>query len=334
MKNHQGEKAAPCSSCFEQGLSASHCRLTHSHCGPGVHWVTTALDEKEILPQCYFSLDCVTFTTDKTNIAVDPTASISHLGPQCLQDYGHGFLTNYCPQKWDEWRSSFEHQTGTMLKLCTGSNTSKEANSGVLKKGSQRLQYTVSWRQQYTCFRGGQPRYKLSKQCKKPRNAPGSRLSGCTATLNLRLLKLECGEVLDITFPLPSAHSGHSLKSFADMHSFKPLPEVTARVESLLCNSYLSQVSLKLSLNEWVNKELIPRHIKQGILEDIPSEYDRHYHPTIQDLRNMTKRVINKIRKNMFDQDALETFLKDESKQHPGFRYFLRKYNTIDDEAQ
>ena len=98
------------------------------------------------------------------------------------------------------------------------------------------------------------------------------------------------------------------------------------RVESLVTNSYLSQVSLKLSLKEWAMKELIPVHLyKKGIIDDIPSEFDRHYHPTAQDLRNMTKGVINKIRKNTFDKDALKILLQDEAKQHPGFQYFLRK---------
>ena len=192
------------------------------------------------------------------------------------------------------------------------------------------MPYTVCWRQQYTCFRGGQPRYKVNEN-KNPRNAPGSRLSHCRAILNVRLLKLEHGEILHVTFPLSSAHSGHALKSLADMHAYQPLPEVIERVESLVTNSYLSQVSLKLSLKEWVMKELIPVHLKKGIIDDIPSEFDRHYHPTAQDLRNsMTKGVINKIRKNTFDQNAFKILLQDEAKQHPGFQYFLRKYKKCD----
>ena len=71
-----------------------------------------------------------------------------------------------------------------------------------------------------------------------------------------------------MTFPLSSAHSGHALKSLADMHAYQPLPEVIERVESLVTNSYLSQVSLKLSLKEWVMKELIPVHLKKGIIDD------------------------------------------------------------------
>ena len=163
-------------------------------------------------------------------------------------------------------------KSGSVLKLCTHANTNKETNNGVMRIGTKVYQYTVSWRQHYTCFRGGQPRHKAFNEHKKTRNAPGSRLSGCQAMLNARLLKTERGEMLHITFPLPTAHSGHLLKSLADMHSFvQATTEVVSRVESLVTNSYLSQVSLKLSLSEWVKKELIPQHIKQGIIKNIPS---------------------------------------------------------------
>ena len=70
-----------------------------------------------------------------------------------------------------------------------------------------------------------------------------------------------------------------------------------------------------LALKEWVNQELIPEHLCQGLLSNRPSEYDRRYFPTMEDLRNIKKRVINKIRNNMFDQDALENFLKQEREQ-------------------
>ena len=133
--------------------------------GPGVFWMTEVLDIKKV-PQCYSSLNSVVFTTHKTNIPVDPTASIVQLGPQCTQDYANGFFIDYSTQKWDEWRRTFEHQTGVMLKLCTGINTNKEASTGVLKMGAHAVQYTVGWRLQYTCFRGGQPRYKESEQTK------------------------------------------------------------------------------------------------------------------------------------------------------------------------
>ena len=128
-----------------------------------------------------------------------------------------------------------------------------------------------------------------------------------------------------INFSLPSAHSGHTPTSLADLHSHKPLPEIIARVESLVCNSHLSQVSLMLALKEWVNQELIPDHLCQGPLLVRPSEYDRCYYPTAEDLRNMKKRAIGKIR-NMFDQDALKKYLNREREHNKGFQYFLRKY--------
>lgn len=334
VKGHSSETAAPCSSCFKQNLSTSHCRYTLRHCSPGVFWMTENLDKRKEVPPCYSGLISIKLTTHTTNVPIDPTAKIAHCGPQCPQNYAHGFMVNYDELKWDEWRQSFEHQTGVALKLCTGKKSNQEANSGVLEMGTCIVQYTVGWRQHYTCFRGGQPRYKESDKTKRPRNAPGSRLSGCTATLTARLLKLESGDLLHITFPLPSAHSGHSLKSLADLHSYKPLQEVSGRVESLVSNSYLSQVSLKLSLKEWVNKELIPQHLQKGILHENPSEYDRRYYPTTQDLRNITKSIIKRIRKNVFDQDALEGLLQDEMQQHPGFRYSLRKYKSTDQEGR
>ena len=62
-----------------------------------------------------------------------------------------------------------------------------------------------------------------------------------------------------------------------------------------------------------------------------PSVYNRRYHPTQEDIRNMSRKVVNKIRNKMFDQDALEMFLQNEAEQQPGFNYFLRKYVASDE---
>ena len=86
-----------------------------------------------------------------------------------------------------------------------------------------------------------------------------------------------------------------------------------------------------LALKEWVNQELIPDHLRQGLLSDRPSEYDRRYYPTVEDLRNMKKWVIGKIRNNMFDQDALENLLNREREHNMGFQYFLRKYEMVEE---
>ena len=157
---------------------------------------------------------------------------------------------------------------------------------------------------------------------------------GCNATINIRLLKLSDDEVLQVKFPLLSAHTNHSPESLADLHSHKPLPEVTTKVEDLICHSHLSQISLMLALKSWVNHDLIPEHLRQGILTSRPAEYDRRYYPTVEDVRNMSQSVINKIRKNMFDQDALETFLHRESEECCGFKYLLRKYREFKESTE
>ena len=129
-----------------------------------------------------------------------------------------------------------------------------------------------------------------------------------------------------MSFPLSSAHTGHTPYSIADLHLNKLLPEIVSRVESLVIHSHLSQISLMLAVKEWVNQELIPRHLQQGVLTTRPSEFDRRYFPTVEDLRNMTRHTVTKIRNDMLDQDALEILLKQEQNQSSGFRYHLRKY--------
>ena len=127
---------------------------------------------------------------------------------------------------------------------------------------------------------------------------------------------------------MASAHTNHSPTSLADLHSHKPLPEVVKKVESLISQSHLSHISLMLALRDWINHTLIPDHLHQGILTAKPSEYDRRYYPTVEDVRNMSRKVIKNIRNNMFDQDALENLLHHESKENKGFMFYLRKYTT------
>jgi len=94
---------------------------------------------------------------------------------------------------------------------------------------------------------------------------------------------------------MASAHTNHSPTSLADLHSHKPLPEVMKKVESLISQSHLSHISLQLALRDWINHTLIPDHLHQGILTANPSEYDRRYYPTVEDVRNMSRKVINNI---------------------------------------
>ena len=178
-KQHKGEKAAPCRSCFETGVAVSDCRLTHGHCGPGVTWQTAVLkredETNDDIPRCCYELSCAYIVTNEPSAPVNPTSSLAHLGPQTPQDYGTGFIINYTQDPWQAWLKAFELQTSTSYKVCTGINKNKEKENGVLRQGAQQIAYTVRWRQQYTCHRGGHPCYKDNKENVKPRNAPGSR---------------------------------------------------------------------------------------------------------------------------------------------------------------
>ena len=221
----------------------------------------------------------------------------------------------------------FEAQSSLQFKVSTGVNINKESDTGVTDINGKRHSYKITWRQMYNCSRGNKPRYKKSLSddsgSTKLRNAPGSRLMDCKATLNVRLLRLNSGEeIMQVTIPTSSAHTNHDIDSLADLLTHKPLSEIEGKVESLVRYSHLSQISLILALKDWIKHELIPQHLRSGTLSQEPNEHDRQYFPTA-DVKYMSKRAINKMRKNMFDQDALEYFLKGE---RDDLTYYLRKY--------
>lgn len=113
----------------------------------------------------------------------------------------------------------------------------------------------------------------------------------CKATLNVRVLRLESGEqVLQLTIPTSSVHTNHNIESLADLLSHKPLPEIEVKVESLIRHSRLSQISLLLALRDWINHKLIPQHICDGILSQVPNEHDRRYFPIADDVKSMSKK--------------------------------------------
>jgi len=93
-------------------------------------------------------------------------------------------------------------------------------------------------------------------------------------------------------------------------------------------HSRLSQISLHLALNDWIKNELIPEHIQNGILTQTPHELDRRYFPTSTDLRVMTWKGLYNIRNGLFDQDAVEAYLKKKQQSDPSFRFFLQKYKS------
>ena len=146
-RQHQGPKAAPCPTCFEQGMSVSNCRLTHNHCGAGVTWHTSIVKEVEQfnLPQCCSELKSITVSSTEPTLSVEPSCIIAHAGPQAPQDYATGFLYPYSREKWEAWLKQFNLQTSTEYKVCTGKNTNKESDMGVLSSSGKRQAYTITW---------------------------------------------------------------------------------------------------------------------------------------------------------------------------------------------
>ena len=79
------------------------------------------------------------------------------------------------------------------------------------------------------------------------------------------------------------------------------IPTYIPLLLSLVCNvyMYLSQVRLMLALKEWVNQELIPEHIRKGLLLTQQNNIN---------VTTLQRTDQGNIKKRVFDQDALETF--------------------------
>ena len=131
----------------------------------------------------------------------------------------------------------FVAQSNLQFKISTGQNVTKDSDTGVIDINGKLHFYKITWRQRYNCSRGNKPQYRKSPSddsgCSKPRNAPGSRLMDCEATLTAWLLRLGSGEeIMQLTIPTSSAHTNHDIDSLADLLTHKPLPEIEEKVES------------------------------------------------------------------------------------------------------
>ena len=105
------------------------------------------------------------------------------------------------------------------------------------------------------------------------------------------------------------------------------MQQTTSRnCESLVNDVRLTPISLKMSIQDWVNKTLIPCHLTSGILEQPPQPFNRSYFPTNKDLRNMAHRAIVK---TLFGQEAVEMLLKEQAGTCE-LRYFFQKYSSKD----
>ena len=87
-------------------------------------------------------------------------------------------------------------------------------------------------------------------------------------------------------------------------------------MEELVSDTRLTALSLKLVVDNWVTKVLIPGQMKEGIIKEVPQPFNRAYFPTKKDLRNMSHKAIVKRRNSLFDQEVLDKLLKDKAKSN------------------
>ena len=88
-----------------------------------------------------------------------------------------------------------------------------------------------------------------------------------------------------------------------------PYPETEEKLYSLVQGACLPQVALIVAVRDWVKKDLIPRHLKEGHITETPSEYSRAYFLTKEGIRSMAWRAIVQQKSSLLDQDAMENYL-------------------------
>ena len=98
---------------------------------------------------------------------------------------------------------------------------------------------------------------------------------------------------------------------------------------SLFKSPFLNQRALSLSLKTWVEKELVPKHLNTGVIASKPSDYNRAYYPTAEDVRVMVKKAITRERNSLFDQEAVLQLLQDEQARN-GLKYLFCQYGKCD----
>ena len=84
-----------------------------------------------------------------------------------------------------------------------------------------------------------------------------------------------------------------------------------------------------MTIKTWVEKELIPKHLDTGVIQEPPSQFKRAYYPNPHDIRVMVKRVIAQERNSHFDQGAVLQLLQEEKEKQQ--LKFFRQYTKAGD---
>ena len=310
-----------CAECALKGKSITVCRQTLHHTGSNVFKQTSFKGTS--LPDCCKEL---------TGLQVESYAAGEKQGyPR--EDYATGYMIPYEEKAWENWFRRFILQMGCQYTIRRGMQTNEQSREvGVIKLQGKLRPFKSVWTHSYHCLRGGKANFKSLTLNKKNRCAIGTRRTGCNAQLLIRLLKtLDGTEVLEIKVPTLDAHfPAHDPCSISDQMCMKPVPELEKKVCELVQESLLSQRALKMTLKTWVEKELIPKHLETGVIQEPPSQYNRAYYPNPDDIRVMVKRVIAQERNSHFDQGAVLQLLQEE-KEKQQLKFFFRQYTKDGD---
>lgn len=326
-RGHEDKKASICQLCYEVNplSSVTMCRQTLKHQG---HNALQAVEMKvpcNELPACASELLGLTVERHVHDERDDEEENENYHVPY---KYAVGYMTPYSNKAWEAWLQKFSLQTHTSFKVRNGRQTNAQSREkGAIRFQDETRSYTTEWVQPYRCMRGGKPRHKALSLTQRHRTCPGSKLLGCTAHIQTRLLKVENGgDVLEIKLPLMSAHLPvHNPQEGFEQLAFKPLKEIEDKVTELVQQCYLRRKSLKAALTAWVEKELIPQHLAAGVLTSQPSVYNRTYYPTNEDLRTLTRKALVHERGSAWDQPAVQALLEEEEKRS-GTRFYFQQY--------
>ena len=228
------------------------------------------------------------------------------------------------------WMKKLSKQTGIDYTVQNGRHTNLASREkGVANIDGKLHTYVVRSSQLYRCKRAGQGRGKHHTLSTKHRVHPGTRKLGCKASVQTKTLELGNGQqILQVSIPTTAAHlPAHNVGSLADQLTLKPLEEVKEKVGELVRDTFLTSKALKISLKAWVQKELIPKHIAEGIITEAPSVLNRAYYPTNDDIRVISRNAIIEERNAKFDQDAVLSLLETEKKT-TGLNYYFRQYKN------
>ena len=285
MKQHEEAGADVCNSCDDKQNNITTCRQQLRHDGSNATCKKKVDRCEELgLPQCCLNLaglhlECYASNPDKLKT---PNAT--------------GYMMPYNEEKWEKWLQQFTLQTQCEYTARNGSKANiKTREKAVIRVSKGQFSYTSSWVHTYNCLRGGKEKFNppsLDVE-KKSRVSIGSRRLGCPACIHIRHLIVSNGmEILEIKVPLLRAHlSSHTPSSIKDQLTMKPLTEIEQKVTDLVQECFLNQRALRMLLNSWVEKDLIPAHIESGVLIEPPSQFNRAYYPTKADIRVMVTKL-------------------------------------------